>query len=83
MILVTGGSGLVGSFLLAELSPGAGYQWEPSPGRTSSSVVRAAEVGQVPGDVRAGVAGRTGRRNPRIHCADLVSPQDERLLRVG
>lgn len=89
MILVTGGSGLVGSFLLAELSRRklpvrAIYRSDQAP-----SVAGAAGVEWVPGDVRDGLGLRAALDDGVthvFHCAGLVSyaPQDEEeLLRVN
>ncbi|OWP64920.1 epimerase [Hymenobacter amundsenii] len=85
MILVTGGSGLVGSFLLAELEQRglpvrAIYRGEQVP--------TVARVEWVPGDVRDGLGLRAALDGVThvFHCAGLVSyaPQDEEeLLRVN
>ena len=88
MILVTGGTGLVGSFLLAELvrrglPVRAIYRGEAAP------VVAGAEtVEWVPGDLRDGLGLREALEGVThvFHCAGLVSyaPQDEEeLLRVN
>lgn len=83
MIFVTGGSGLVGSFLIAALLDRglpvrALYRQQPP------SISRARQVEWVEGDIRDGLGLRAALEGVThvFHCAGLVSyaPQDEEML---
>ncbi|MBT9394974.1 NAD-dependent epimerase/dehydratase family protein [Hymenobacter sp. NST-14] len=87
MILVTGGSGLVGSFLIARLL-GRGLPVRALYRTTIPAVAGAEAVEWVAGDIRDALAVRAALEGVThvFHCAGLVSyaPQDEEeLLRVN
>ncbi|NVO30144.1 NAD-dependent epimerase/dehydratase family protein [Hymenobacter lapidiphilus] len=88
MILVTGGTGLVGSFLLAELGRRGLPVRAIYRGQIPPVVAGAQAVEWVPGDLRDGLGLRAALEGVShvFHCAGLVSyaPQDEEdLLRVN
>lgn len=88
MILVTGGTGLVGSFLLAELSRRGLPVRAIYRGAMPPSVAGMQPVKWVPGDLRDGLGLHSALEGVThvFHCAGLVSyaPQDEEeLLRIN
>ncbi|SDX79992.1 NAD-dependent epimerase/dehydratase family protein [Hymenobacter psychrophilus] len=88
MILVTGGTGLVGSFLLAELSRRGLSVRAIYRSEMPSAVAGMQPVEWVPGDLRDGLGLRSALEGVThvFHCAGLVSyaPQDEEeLLRIN